>query len=442
MSDGEKFIKDVSSLSIFNIASSFISIFSFYFITNLLGPTEYGKYSLTISLITTVSLAAYAGVNETLLRFSAITKEKKLIKQCIKIQYLFGFIALIGFFILSRFIDNIYNKPITIIVIIGSLSFLFTPLVESVKNLSIGRRNVKNLIYLSLSNQLLLIILVVSLFFLNFKTAIAMSIVYLIVSIFNFIQAKHLLNKFDYEEDGKYNKKEVVNYIKHGFLFGIFKSIYFQSALIVGAKFIDITKIGYYSFSMSIATVSLFAITNAMHLIAVPYITTFYEKGEFKRVNSYFSATVKLGLIISIIISVVLYFFLKIFLKYLFPKYTPVITILPYIFFAYILLNLNATMVFLKAKGYIYILTIISIISTIFSIINSYILSKYFGFKGMIISLILNIIFTTGLSWYYAYKKLKLKFIIIPTKEEIEAFKLYLGLFFNKILSRFIRKNN
>ncbi len=436
MSEGMKFIKDISFLSLWNISSSFIGIFSFYIITNLLGPTEYGKYSLVISLITTISLSAYASVNEALLRFSAITKDRKLVNQCIKIQYIFGLIALVGFLILSLFINKIYQKDINLILVIVSFSFFFTPFIESFKNLVVGRKSIKSLIYLSLSNQLFLIFFALCLFFLNIRSALVMASIYLVVSFLNFLQAKRLVDKLEYVDDGKYNKNELIKYIKNGFLFGLFKNIYFQSALIVGSKFIDAKHIGFYNFSISIAMMSIFAIINAIQILAVPYITSFYEKNEMEKVNSYFNASIKLGLILSIALSGLLYSFLKLVLPYLFPKYVDVLTVLPYILFAFVLLNFNATMSFLKAKGNIAILTKISILSTFFSLINSYLLSKYFGFNGMVISLIVNILFSVIITWYYAHKHLKLNFSLLPTKGEVSAFKLYFGLFINKFFDK------
>lgn len=433
MSDSKDFIRDVGSLSLLNMFSSFINIFGFFLVTNILGPIEYGKYSFVIYLITTVSLSAYGAVNEALLRFSAITKDKKLIKHCIKIQYAFGFIALFGFLVFSQFIDRIYGKPLSLILVITSFSFLFTPLVESFKNLTVGRKNIKGLIYISLTNQLLFIGLAIGLYLSNFKTSVAMGVIYLIASFFNFLQAKNLLDKMRYHEDGKYNKKELNNYIKRGLLFGLFKNIFFQSALIFGSKFIDAASIGYYTFSISIATVSIFAITSAISLITVPYITTFYEKSQISKVNSYFNASIKLGLLISIVASLMLYFFLKVFLKYLFPKYVDSLAIIPYIFIAFTLLNFNVTSSFLKARGHINILTKTSIITTVFSLIDSYTLSRFFGLNGMVISLILNILFTCAINWHYTNKKLGLTFMIIPNQEEIRALKLYLNLILVKI---------
>ncbi len=437
MADGEHFIKDVSFLSLWNVSSSFISIFSFYLITNILGPVEYGKYSLVISLIAIVSLSTYGAINETLLRFSAITSDKRLVKTCIKIQYALGFIALLGLLIFSYFIDNVYNKHLSVLLVIASLSFLFSPLIEVFKSLTMGRRNVNNLVYLSLSNQLLLIVLVAGFYLVSFKTALSMVIVYLFASFFNFFQARHLLNKMEYKDDGKYNKNEIVSYIKNGFLFGIFKNIFFQSALIMGSRFVDVANIGYYTFSVSIATVSIFAITGAIHILAVPYITSFYDKGKIKKVNVYFSASIKFGFVISLVVSFALYAFLKIFLEYLFPKYIPALLVLPYILIAFTLLNFNAASSFLKAKGHISLLTKIVIIASTFSLLDSYFLSRYYGFKGMLFSLIINVLFMCLLNWYYAYKKLKINFIILPTKAEISAFKFYLDLFLGKIIKKF-----
>lgn len=436
MSDGKNFIKNIGSLSIWNIASAFIGLASFYLITNILGPTEYGKYALAISIVTTISLAVYASVNESLLRFSAITKDKKLVILSAKIQYAFGIISMLILLVFSRQISNLYNKPIAAILSIVSLSLLFTPLIELTKNFSIGRKNIKNLVYVSLFSQLTMIFLISIIYFLGHGNAVLVSSFYILSLFISFLYALHILKKESYENDNKYNKKDIFNYIKGGFVFGFLKNIYFQAALLVGSKFVDITNVAYYTFSISIATVSIFAVINAIQTISVPYITSFYEEGKIEKVNSYFSASIKLGIIISLIFSFLLFIFLKITLKYLFPKYTPALYIMPFIFLAFVIINLNSPMSYLKAKGKIIILTKISIIATIFSLLNSYILSRMFDFKGMILSLIINISFGSALSWYYAYKELKIKFSLIPTKEEIYAFKLYSRQFLNKIFKR------
>lgn len=435
MSKTKDFLKDIGSLSIWNISSSLINILIFYSTTNLLGPTEYGKYSLVLAIVATFTLSLYASVNESLQRFSAITRDKKLIELSINIQSKLGLIAFFGFTILSIFASDIYNKPISFILFIISLSFLFTPTIEVVRNFSIGRKKVRNFVSLSFFNQLFFLLLILILYLFNLRIAMAASFIYLIVSIFSFIHAKRILKKEKFISDGKYNKKEIIRYIKYGFLFGFFKNLYLQTPLIIGSRFVDVTNIAYYTFSISIANASILAFVSSIHLMNVPYLTEFYKKRQKNKIIKYFNANIKFGLIITIISSVLLYTFLRFTMKYLFPKYIGTLQILPYILIGYILLNFITPIIFLKAKGEIYIITKAAIMSAIFSFISSLLLSKFLGLKGMILSLIFNIIFFSLVLLYYAYTKLGLKFTIIPNKEEIKIFVIYTKKIILKILS-------
>ncbi len=439
MSDGESFIKDVGSLSLWNFSFFFINIFSFYLVTNILGPEEYGKYALVISLITTVSLAIFTSVNETLLRFAAITDDRRLVSNSIKYQYYFGFSALILLLIASIFLSDFYNKPLTLIIVFVSFSFLFTPYTESIKNFSIGKRRINNLIKISVFNQIFLVVFILALYLLNFRTAIFMGFAYLLVSFLTSIYTRHIFKLQKFKSDGKYNHKDIIKYIKGGFLFGIFKNITFQAALIMGARFVDTVHIAFYTFSIGLATASIFSVISALQTLTVPYVSKFYDNNDMNSVNKYFNASLKLGIIASIFISVALYFFLRLFLEYLFPKYAEVINIIPYILIAYIISNFNTPMSFLKSKGKIWILTKISIVASLFSLVNSYVLSKYFGFLGMLLSLIINISFISALSWYYSNKELKIRFTIFVTRKEFGAFKLYFRLAFSEIFKKFLR---
>ena len=433
MSESLKFVKDVGSLGAWNTFSSAISFFTFYIITNLLGPEEYGKYALTFSIISTINFAIYASVNETLQRFSAITKDKRLVTHCAKLQSFFGVVALITIVILSKFIAEIYGKPIRAILIIISLSFLFMPLVETVKNFSIGKKKVKNFISLSFLNQALLLAFAFMMFFTNMRTALVMAFVYVIVSFLGFIYATQIIKKEYHEDDNKYNKSEVTEYIKNGFLFSFFKNIYFQSAVLIGGVFISSKEVAYFTFSVSIAMATIFAVVQAIQTMSTPYITSFYEKGETERSNKYFGANIKVGLFTSIVISIIVYLFFKLFMAQLFPKYVEAISIMPYVFLGFILINFTLPMPFLKAAGKLASLTKIAIFSAAFGIVTSYVLSKSFGLFGVVAAFVFNIITTSVIVWYYAAKELKIKFAVVPTKEEFVAVRLFSQLFFNKL---------
>ena len=350
---------------------------------------------------------------------------------------LLGFLTFLGFLIFSKFASRVYNKPIGTILFIIAFSFLFTPVIESVKSFSVGKRKIKNLVYLSLFNQILFIFLVSLLFFFKLSTTFYISLAYIFVSFIVFIYAISLVLNESYETDGKFSKSDVRSYIKVGFVFGFFKNLFFQSTLMVGARYVNLYNIAYFNFSISITIASIFAVISAMHTIIIPYMATIYNEGQTDKAARYLSATTKLGLFVSIIVGFLVYIFLWLFIGKLFPKYIGALQILPYIFLAFILLNFNTPMSFLKAKGKLLSLTKASIIATVFSFINSYLLSKYFGLKGMILSLILNILFMCLLIWYYAYKDLKLKFTIIPSKEEIAVFKIYMSYFLSKFISKF-----
>jgi len=433
MSESLKLIKDTTFLSTWNIASALISVFIFYVVTNFLGPVEYGKYALAFAIISTINLSAYVSVNETLLRFSAVTKDKRMLMQCLKLQSFFGILVVAGLSVLSLFVKDIYNKPIGAILFVLALSFLFTPVIESVRSFSIGRKNVKNFVYLTFFNQIMLLIFIATFSFFGMRTAFLFSMAYVAVTFVSFVYAWRIIKKEKFEDDGKYNKKEVADYIKGGIVYGFFKNIYFQSAVFVGSRFVDIANVAYYTFGMSIATASIVSFIQNIQTMTVPYATNFYETKQTERCSKYLNAGVKLGLIVCTGISILLYVILKLVIKQLFPKYVAVITIIPYIFLASVMINFTLPISFLKAKGKMNTLVKISVTSAVFSVISSYTLSKLFGLNGMILSFIVNVLLVSLMAWYYARKELEVKFTIIPTKEEITVFVNYSRLLINKI---------
>jgi O-antigen/teichoic acid export membrane protein len=428
-----KFIKDVSGMAIWNVASSAINLIIFYLITNSLGPTEYGKYALAISIISTISLSMYASVNIALSRFSSISNSKNLLKQCLFFQFIFGFISLLLIAGFSNIISDYYNKEITLILVIAALSFLFTPIIEVTKNFGLGKKEIKEFILIALFNQTAFLAGILILNLLNISNALYMAIVYTIISILTFIFAAIRLLKQNFLEIKIYDREKVKQFIKEGFLFGFFKSAYLQSALLIGSRFIETNQVAMYAFSFSIASASLLQVINAIQSLVTPYVSPLYEKKDFKKLSLYFNGIIKFGLLISILLSIILSILIYFIIPILFPNYILAMKIFPYVLIAFCLINLLTYNEFLKAMGKIKILTISSIIITILTFISSFILVKMLGIKGMIISLALNILIAAALPWYMTPKKERLKITIIPSEEEIVYLKYYWAALLKKL---------
>jgi len=440
MNKSQNFVQNVGFLTSWNIISSAINFIIFYLITNFLGPTEYGKYAIVLTIISTTSLALHASINNALHRFSALTQDKNLIKYCLKVQFLLNLIVFVIISSFSWFISKVYNKPLTILFIIISATLLFTPYTEIAKNFFIGRINVKKFSYVAAINQLILLLGIMCTIIFGLDKAVYIAIAYLIAQLITFLYSHKIINKQDYIEGG-YNKKELNTFIKDGILYGIFKSAYLQMAIIIGGIFISLEQAAFYSFSFSIGMASIMQITNSIQTMLTPYTSPLYNKKYTKKnkktIEKYFNAGIKSGLIINAIISIFIYAFLKITISYLFPKYALALNILPYFLLTFIIMNFLTPASFLKAKGKMKSLTKWAIITTILSIINSYIWSKIFGFKGVIIAFFTNTLIAIIILWYYSYKDLKLKLNLIPSKEEICYTLKYLKLIYKKLYGKF-----
>lgn len=417
---GVDFFKKSVMLWIGNILLTILNIIGFYLLTNFLSPGDYGNYSLVLSIAAFLSLAFYGIITDAIVRFSI--EGDSMFYYGLKLNIICGLLIFLFMFIFSEFIAHIYDKPISLIIKIVAFVFLFTAIIEAIKAYAIGKKKVNNFTYISTLAQVINII-VLLIFFKISRNVVIAAIAYLLSNIFTLFA---ILKQFKFKKIFTKKKKELTKrmnrYIKDGFLFGITKNIFFQSPLIIGAYFIDSVSLAFYSFGLSIGINGLFTFITSIQTMLLPYIVNLKDE---KQISKYISVVIKAGIVVSFILSIFVLIAVYLLLPIFFPKYVPTFKYIPWILLSFILLNLRAPMTLFKVIERMDALTKISVISAVSSIIFGIVLGYFFGLIGMIITLNINVLFSSYLHIHYLNKLSTIKISLLPNSSDWLILKKY-----------------
>lgn len=427
------FFKKSVLLWIGNLIFSFLGVIVFYLLANTLGPAEYGNYSLVLSIVAMLSLAFYGIIGEAIVRFSSESKDKVLYHG-LRLKLIFGILAFFILFIFAGKIAQLYAKPLAVVIRVVAFIFLFTPFIEAVKSQSIGSKGVKGFVLLSSIFQISLIISLM-LFFILGKTGLYASLAFLVAHFVTFlVSLRYIKFKLLFRKSKARIVSRMNKYIKNGFLYGLTKNIYFQSPFIVGGYFVDSVNLAFYSFGLSLGTQGLFTFITAIQTMLLPYVVGIKE--ESKR-SEYIGVVIKIGIIVTVILSLIILLLVYFLLPVLFPKYIDSFKYMPWVFLAFIFLNLRAPMALFKVAERTDILTKISIFTSIASVIFGMIMSFFFGLVGIIITLNVSVLLSSYLHIYYLKKIGNIKIDLSLNKSDWFIFKHYLSLFFKSIKKKY-----
>lgn len=428
------FFKKSALLWVGNLFYSLLGITIFYLLANKLGPENYGDYSLVLSMVAMISLAFYGIIGESIVRFSYENK-KEVLHYGLRLELIFGVISFLLLFLFADRIAHIYQKPIADVVRIVSFSFLLTPFIEVVKSQGIGLKKVNQFVFLSIIFQLGMILSLFLVFRIG-KTAFLAAFAFLAANIITFlVSLKDIKLSFLFLRKRSRILLRMSKYIKDGFLYGLTKNLYFQSPFIVGGYFVGSVDLAFYSFGLSLGTQGLFTFITAVQTMLLPYIVSIKNK---LKISEYISVVIKAGIVVTVVLSVMILILVYLLLPIFFPEYLDAFKYIPWIFLAFVFLNLRAPMALFKVAERTDILTRISIFTALVSIILCLFMSFLFGLIGIIITLNLSVLISSYLHIYYLKKINNIKISLLITMRDWRIFSRYFNLFIKSFKKKFL----
>ena len=426
---GLEFVKKSIYFWFGNLVVAILGFFTFFILTNYLGPEFYGNYSLALSIIAFLSLAVYGIISDAIIRFS---HEYPIDSGYfgLKLNIFAGITLFVILFLFAGVIESLYSKPISLFLRITSFAFLFTPFIESFKANAIGKKAVREFTFLSLAYNFMMLLSLLMLFRFN-KEAYIAAFAFLLSNILTFFISVWNINFFMiFSKKNLRLIKKMKLYIKEGFVFGFTRTVFFHSPLIIGGYFMDSINLAFYSFGFSIGVQGLFTFVNAIQTLLLPFITAAKSKDE---VSNYTSVAINLGFFVTLLLAVgilgVLYFILPV----LFPDYVLAYKYIIFIFMAFVFMNFRAPISIFKLAERMDILTRISIITAIFSVVTGIVLVYLWDIWGIVISLNINVLFYCFIHLYYLKKGTNVKLSLIPNINDLRIIKMYILLLFAKI---------
>ena len=306
--------------------SNFIII---YILTHLYNPSEFASYSFSFTFISFFLIISNLGLGSTLIRYLSSQKDQekenlqKLITEGFKLILMFSTITSFILFLISKFINNIYNLPdLGIILSYASIYLLFTNLIAYFESTYKGLWLFK---YYALSKIIfnlvkLTVILLNCIFNLAISTIMAL---YALISFIHFltfliiqIRFKYIDNffSFDLKFISKILKFSLFVFIPELLLFTI---INFNQFIL--AYYLSPSDFAVYSITIIIIMMVSLPIIFFSNLV-FPYVSYFVPKEEEngKNVENLFNLTFYYGLLIMIPTTMFFFFFSEIFVVVVF----------------------------------------------------------------------------------------------------------------------------
>lgn len=122
-------IKNSSYLAFGNITAQIITLAGFVYITTMLGPENYGKYSVVISFIALFGFISLPGIDRFLLIecSKSVTGMSKLMSKYFSMKILFSLLSMIVCLVISYFMP--YSDEVLYLIFIFSFTLIFNGLI-------------------------------------------------------------------------------------------------------------------------------------------------------------------------------------------------------------------------------------------------------------------------------------------------------------------------
>lgn len=291
-----------------------------YILSQLYSPSELPSYTFSFTFISFFAIFANFGLGATLIRYLSAQKDKqkgniqKLITDGFKLIFIFSLITSFFLFILSIFINQIYNIPdLGIILSFASIYLFFSNFIQYFENTFLGVWLYK---YYALSkivfNSLKLLVVLLN-FVLNLSISIIIAF-YALISLIHFlllliiqIRLKFIKRIFSY--DRKVIKK-LLKFSVFIFLPEILLFIIINFNQFILAFFISLEEFGVYSITLFVIQILSVPIIIFSKLI-FPYVSYYLprEKENGEKIQNIFNLTFYYGLLIMIPLTIFFFIF-------------------------------------------------------------------------------------------------------------------------------------
>ncbi len=419
MAHEKEIIRDTSIFTVARYAAYFFTVLTGLIIAKVLGPAEFGVYSVLILIINYSHYSHFGLLNAVIKKvpFYIGKKNYEKAKETEDIAFtgatIITILISLALIILSFFIKRVSEHTIkgliiiALIIILKRLYFLYQ------NHLRVEKRFItfgKNLFIYSLTYFILIIFLS-----LGYKLGIPLIVKFkiegiLIASLVSYlflIFYIFIINKFRFQI--KINKRKTIQLVKIGFpllTMGIMYVILTSIDKIMIIKFIDKVNLGYYSIAVFVAELIYF-VPQAMAYVVYPHFLERYGKNENKDYikNHLIQPTLVISYLLPIMIGLV-FISAPFAIYYLLPKYVYGVTSLKIlvcaIFFMSIVVNSKLFLITINKERHILFLQGISIVIAV--ILNYIFIKGGYGIMGVAIATAITyFIYSTSL-FFYSFK--------------------------------------
>ncbi len=401
------------------ILAMFFGFIYTFLVANYLGPAEYGLVSyyisFTIGLIGTFGIYYFGALMGL---FVPKWKSRKFVKYNFIGISVISFLLFIGLYMFSEEIVLFLNKGnsellrvTAFLLLVIPFTLFYTWLFRSFK---LFGKELKFILIVATLNLASAFLFVIVFDYGAFGVVYAMILSNLCGLFYFFFHSKHL----------KYLDRPIdFSAVKQYSLFSIpatfLNRIDDQLLLVIMGFFIVDNELGLYYIALKIVTIVLGIPVSSLSEVILPYLS---ESSDDKRkISKYFSLSIKFSLIFNIVLSVFTIFFSKYILILLFPEYVEayhfIVLLIPLLFISS-LQPLTSLFLSLNRMDIIAMSRVVKLICTL---VFGLLFIPMFGVIGLIMALIINALFTTGIL-LYSLKYVDLQIEIIPRKRDLVYF--------------------
>jgi O-antigen/teichoic acid export membrane protein len=287
-------------------------------LTRWLGAEQYGVYALAMSLFMISSKVSLMGMNNGLLRFFPVYKNKTgefsgLIFTAFGVVLLMSFIVMVFHLMTAKtFANSVFNIPEFYTVMINfALLLPLIACIQLVASVCQARKQVFEYLKISQLYEKFFLLILVSFFFLC-GFGIDMAVFAFCLSIFFvFIIALSFFRKniFPFIEKKKavYNFKELINFSAPSFLIGFSFIFLMQIDRVMIGAFMDSYNVGIYAVCARIA-LFMNIILSSLNTVFVPYISDLYFGDNKKELSLILKSATRWVWVLSILLFVFFFF--------------------------------------------------------------------------------------------------------------------------------------
>ena len=432
----KKFFKDISIIFVITIIGSILSYLIRMIFARQLTISEYGLFYSVIGLFAFFAIFRSLGTSEALIHFiPKYLVEKKLnkvsfaIKLVFYIQFIFGAIVSILFFVFAKWIaiNFIHIESAYILIRINSVTYFIIGFAELLKNVFRGyQKNILSSMYDSIRMLfvLLLVVIILKLNVVNVTNIMGIwlssYIILLIIYLFFFFKdIKLVKSKFD-----KLIIKDLKKY-SIPLVIGMGAQIIFSKTDVLILTFLrGVTEVAYYEVVNPASKVITFLFIPIIFVI-FPTVSKLFHEKDINTIKTLLQGIYSIGLFLVLPILIILMFLSKLVImlifgsKYLLTSNALVIMFVGAFFLMFADINFNV----LSGMGEIKKKTKILYTIVLFNIIGDIILIPLLGYLGAVIITSISYFLLWLLGFIIIKKKINFTFKMISIKQIIKVIR-------------------